>query len=334
MDNIKIRIILVLTCIIIIGTTCLAATGLVNAPSGLVLRETADKNSKPLTTISDETKVEIIEKSGEWYKVKYGEYEGYLFAEYVNVQEEVSNDDATEETQNTLSETEEENNVDTSISNYPMDVKTTSAVKAYLIPSYTSKVVLEIEESKEITINYALNNWYNISLEGKTYWIRKANIKIEESDETSSNNTNEVESRKAYIDVSSAANIRAKADTSSRIITTLLRNAQITIIGEEGDFYRIRYNDVTGYVSKSLVSDTEVSVTSRTGSGERTKPTSYEIRPAQTTQTTSSSESSNSSSSSRARQVTTVVAVVQTRRHWVGDLFGSYSSCNSYNTER
>ena len=70
MDRIKMTIILILTCVIIIGTTCLAATGIVNAPSGLVLRETPDKNSEPITTISDETKIEIIEKSGEWYNLK------------------------------------------------------------------------------------------------------------------------------------------------------------------------------------------------------------------------------------------------------------------------
>lgn len=40
--------------------------------------------------------------------------------------------------------------------------------------------------------------------------------------------------------LSSSANIRESASTSANIITTLLRNTEVTIIGEEGDF--IKYN--------------------------------------------------------------------------------------------
>jgi len=46
----------------------------------------------------------------------------------------------------------------------------------------------------------------------------------------------------------------------------------VTIIGEEGDFYKIKYQDITGYISKSLISDKPVEVTSR-GSVERTVET-------------------------------------------------------------
>ena len=38
------------------------------------------------------------------------------------------------------------------------------------------------------------------------------------------------------------------------------------IVGEEGDFYKITYQDITGYVAKSLVSFNPVEVTSRSGS--------------------------------------------------------------------
>ena len=292
MDNMKIRIILVLTCIIIIGTTCLAATGIVNAPSGLVLRETADKNSTPLTTISDETKIEIIEKSGDWYKVKYDEYEGYLFAEYVNVQEEEKEEEKeetkTQEEQSTEKEEEKETSVAV-INNYPKKVDTTMKTKAYFIPSITSRVIVTIEKEKSITINYELNNWFNISYEGKVYWVRRANIEIEE-EKTSSDSQETTETKKGYIDVSSSANVRESASTSAKIVTTLLRNAEVTIIGEEGDFYRIEYKDITGYVSKSLVSDTEVAVTSRSNSGERKPATTTETQTAETTYVTPASE--------------------------------------------
>ena len=79
---------LVATVIAISGTSILAATGIVNAPSGLVLRGEPEKGGSVITTVQDDAKVEVIEKNGEWYKVKYNGQEGYLFAEYVEMEEE------------------------------------------------------------------------------------------------------------------------------------------------------------------------------------------------------------------------------------------------------
>ena len=42
----------------VLGTTVFAATGVVNAPSGLVLRETASKGGNPLATVPDKAQVE------------------------------------------------------------------------------------------------------------------------------------------------------------------------------------------------------------------------------------------------------------------------------------
>ena len=290
MDKIRITFILILTCVIIIGTTCLAATGIVNATRGLVLREEASKTANPITTVPDDAEVEIIEKTGEWYKVKYGNYEGYLFAEYVDAQEEPETESTNSEQNNEDAKQNEEQQVVTEITGtYPQNINIAKEAKAYIIPSVTSRVILNIESGKTITLNYELNNWFNITFEGKEYWVRKNSINISKAEENTSpenNNNNEqtqneekqeveenkntvIENKKGYIDVSSAANVRKSADTSADVITTLLRNTEVKILEEEGDFYKIQYQDITGYVSKSLVSDKQVEVTSRKNSGER-----------------------------------------------------------------
>ena len=296
MDKIRITLILILTCVIIVETTCLAATGIVNAPSGLVLRETPSKDATPLTTIYDEEKVEIIAKEGEWYKVKYSIYEGYLFAEYVKVQEEQVEETKTEqETQNTeepkseeqVQETEnaqEQKNGEIKIqSNYPQEVITNTNIKGYLIPSITSRVILDIEQNKTITINYEVGNWLNITYDGKQAWIRKYYMNIQDMEESVQEETTSpvetkpveekaIENKKGYVDVSSAAHVRKSASTSADIVTTLLRNAEVTITAESGDFYKIQYQNITGYIAKSLISDNPVSeeVTSRSNTeGER-----------------------------------------------------------------
>lgn len=290
MDKIKITLILVLTFIIIIGTTCLAATGIVRAERGLVLREEASKDAKPLTTVPDNNKVELIEKDGEWYKAKYGIYEGYLYAEYVDAQEEVSKQEPEkqeEEQEESTTRTEENEEKTKTEITYPQNVTTTVPIKTYFIPSVTAKVITIIEAEKTVAVNYVLNNWVNITYEGKEYWVRKYNIdiKIEENNVNNNEDKNEentdttkpeepaestvIENKKGYINVNSAANVREKADTSAEVITTLLRNTGVTIIGEEGEFYKIQYEDITGYVAKSLVSDNPVETTSRSNVGER-----------------------------------------------------------------
>lgn len=294
MDKMRITIILILTCVIIIGTTCLAATGLVNAPSGLVLRKEASRNADPITTVEDSSKVEIIEKVGEWYKVKYGEYEGYLFAEYVNVEETIEEEQASEEenTENTENsgnegneQTEETQNNKTT---YPQDIIVNTNIKGYLLPSIASRVILTIDQDKTITVNYELGNWLNITYDGKQAWIRKYFTNITEVQENNEENKEEVkeenneekkeetqptetsvERRTGYVNVNSSANIRKSASTSADVVTSLLRNAEVTIIAESGDFYKIEYKDITGYISKSLISDTALEPTSRSNNGER-----------------------------------------------------------------
>ena len=41
------------------------------------------------------------------------------------------------------------------------------------MPSITSKTILMLEKDKDITVNYELNDWLNISIDGITGWVRK-----------------------------------------------------------------------------------------------------------------------------------------------------------------
>lgn len=254
--------------IVLFGTISLAKTGIVKAPNGLVLRETASKSANPITTVSDEAKVEILEENGEWYKVKYGNYEGYMFAEYVTAEEieektEVEQTPSQEETKQEEEKIPEKEETETKEeSTDSPNVVLNANIDIYLIPSVTSKIIMSVEKEKIITINYELNDWANVTFEGKQGWVRKFYIEntqpteVEEKDNQNEEETKtEVLNKKGYVDVSNSANVRETASTSANIITTLLRNTEVTIIGEENEFYKIQYSDITGYISKTLISD-------------------------------------------------------------------------------
>ena len=309
MNKLKIVSISIFSTVALLGTATFAKTGTVNAPSGLVLRKEASKVAAPITTVYDNESVEVLEQSGEWYKVKYGNYEGYMFAEYVEVDEEETpveqetqdvqihqnNQENVEDKQEEPKQEDTQNSGNKQETSYPQKKVIKSNSKIYIIPSITANTIGSVEESKEITVNYVLNEWSNITYENTQGWVRNYYInsdfieenneqnKPEDSAETQESITEEETSnkengqvqentftiRKGYINVNSSANVRKSASTSSEVIATLIRNTEVYLIGEEGDFYQIEYKTYTGYVAKSLISDKALDDVTSRGSVER-----------------------------------------------------------------
>lgn len=295
MGNFKKILSITLGGIILIGTTSLAATGIVNAPNGLILRGEASKSGEIIMTVSDKSEVEIIEEDGEWYKVKYNSHEGYLFAEYVETSDETEKEEPVSEETTKIEEpvevqtegTEETEKIEEK--EYPKTEKVKSNLEIYSIPSVTAKTIVAVEKDAEVTINYELNSWVNVTCGNVTGWARKYFLNNEtiiqeidadiaatetpeepkaEEEKESETPVTVIDNKKGYVDVSTSANIREKASTDSAIINTLLRNTEVTIVAEEGDFYKIKYQDITGYISKSLISDKPLEEVTSRGNGE------------------------------------------------------------------
>ena len=66
----------------------LAAEGTVNTGS-LVLRKSASKDSQALQTLEKGDTVTVQSQTGDWYKVRYGSYTGYVMKQYLKVTGEV-----------------------------------------------------------------------------------------------------------------------------------------------------------------------------------------------------------------------------------------------------
>ena len=45
-------------------------------------------------------------------------------------------------------------------------------------------------------------------------------------------------------------NVRKEASTSSKVIATLSKDVECEYLGEEGEWYKVKYQRYTGYVSK------------------------------------------------------------------------------------
>ncbi|MCF2687432.1 SH3 domain-containing protein, partial [Clostridium perfringens] len=78
------------------------------------------------------------------------------------------------------------------------------------------------------------------------------------------------------VNVSSSLNVREGAGTSSKVIGSLSGNTKVTIVGEEGAFYKIEYKGSHGYVAKEYIKDVTENNNSNQGTQTPEKPSTPE----------------------------------------------------------
>lgn len=226
------------------------------------LRKTASNDSIVLEIIPKKDEVEILEDAGDWYKVNYKKIKGYVQKEFIDVIEESSEIDTTEDKT-------EENQVDLKKGDTTL-AKT--EIKLYVRPLINSRVITKIEKSKQIVIEEIRNGWAYVNVDGIAGWVRLDSLKLAEQDskvtqtDNQENNNTKTETtalnKTAYIS-STGINFREEPNTDSKILKVFSQNAKITILEEQGTWYKIKHNDQEGYVLKEYVSDKKVEVTSR-----------------------------------------------------------------------
>ena len=105
------------------------------------------------------------------------------------------------------------------------------------------------------------------------------------NDDTTSSDTNYTKTTK-YISASSVY-VRKEASTSAEIVTTLIRNTDVTVVGESGDWYKVTYKDYSGYIYKELLSDKKTEETNRSSANRESATTVSSVNTETTTEETS-----------------------------------------------
>lgn len=270
-------------------------TNLVMATSGKVniqatrIREEASTTSNIVTVIYENDEVEILEESGEWYKVNYNDYTGYVKQEFI--------------TQN-----EEENKLPADES--ALIIK--SETYAKVLPNFSSSNVVKFDTSKAVSQIAELNNWIQVTDGENTGWILKSKVQTsaeaiaeventpknenttvdsstivnETSTENNTTNTNTTDNttntitdntvssatttaNKTAIVIVETAKIREEASTSSNVLGFADYGDEITLLEQNGDWYKINFEGQTGYIKNTLIQITDDTVSSRSSTEER-----------------------------------------------------------------
>lgn len=225
-----------------------ASTGTVNT-SALNVRSGPSTDYGRITTISKGTKLTIISKEGDWYKVEVGGKTGYVAAQYVDVNGE--------QTENATGKT---GTVNVSVLNIRSGAST------------ETRCIGSLRSGTKVSILATEGKWYKIQTGGVTGYVFAQYVTVSDSNSDSNAGDSQqenVEGKSGICNVD-ALNIRKGVGTSTAVVGLLRKDDKVTVLGKEGDWYKIKHGNVTGYVFAEYV--TVGSDNSSSENNENNKP--------------------------------------------------------------
>ena len=233
------------------------------------LREEASTDSKILVQLPIEKEVEILSDQGEWYKVSVDGVTGYIMKDLLTVDGKiVENTEEKVEKETVIKQTQgnETENTNTKIINKDSKLK--------LLPLINSTDLLELKNGDKVVFNEIIGNWTSITVNNINGWIMSSNIsevsdivaevntqpeevKQEQSEniiqEEKKENSNTEISNKMYVNWESV-NLRSEPNTTSTVIKSINKNEEVEVVGTEGDWTKVKFQGLEGYISSSLLS--------------------------------------------------------------------------------
>ena len=179
--------IVTLLSLVIYSTIVKASTTLKVTADTLNLRQKASTSSDILTLLSKGDTCELIEEDGDWYKVKFDKYIGYVSKEYAKKVETDTEKENSESNTNTTEKNDTENsesskvdvNNNTTTSNIESveivgKISKKTALK--IVPLIYSSDIDTLDKNKQVTILSEVNGWSYIQTETLTGWVKNDSI--------------------------------------------------------------------------------------------------------------------------------------------------------------
>ena len=245
-------------------------TGKVNINTALNVRQASTTNSRIIGSLKGGEKVNIISESNGFYKIEFNNSYGYVYSKYISkdgdsekvqvVKQEEVKKEKVDESKKEAKATPKAEPVVLAVRalNKTGIVNVSSSLNVRNEASTSSKVIGSLSGNSKVTIVGEEGAFYKIEYKGSHGYVAKEyikNIKDEVVTEPEKPSTPENTEKTGVVNVSSSLNVREGASTSSKVIGSLSGNTKVTIVGEEGAFYKIEYKGSHGYVAKEYIKD-------------------------------------------------------------------------------
>lgn len=154
-----------------------------------------------------------------------------------------------------------------------------SAVNLRKSASTSSAVVKVLTAGEKITItSKSIVGWYKVKAGTKTGYVGRTYVTYTKpKTTTTAKKTTTTTTKTGWVTASSLA-VRKKASDSAAKVTTLKKNAQVTITGTSGNWYKVKVGSVTGYVKKAYISTSKVVSSNVTAKTTGQKVVNYALR--------------------------------------------------------
>lgn len=261
LKNITIIVLIYTASLFFINISLASSTGKITVETAN-LRQSASSDSKILELISINENVEVIEKQGEWYKIKYKGITGFLRQDLITVQQEEQEDTQKPEEYNQQEQINKDTiSVNSNATNIEGSCKILQDTALKILPLISSSDINILKKDIKVNVIEIINNWACIETDNSKGWVICKNLeKIDETQEKVNKDNNEQEKKEenktriAYIKTESV-NLRKEANTNCEVIQSLKQNTEVTVVSENNNWCKVEVNGKEGYISASLLSD-------------------------------------------------------------------------------
>lgn len=267
-----------------------AATTIKVTADTLNIRKGPSTDTSVVAMLSKGVECEVLEEEGNWYKIKYQNYTGYVSKDYVEVINQTSeeeqepsdnqeqtnqssqNDTNTQENQTQQPEEDNQENQQQQTTNQITYKKFNKNADIKILPLIYSSIIGNGKPNQEVLLITETSGWSYIQTDTISGWVRSDTLEesktVTAGENTDTNQTSENEETTIGYINEDLVNVRKGAGTSNAVIKVLTLNSQVTILGEENGWYQVKSGEDTGYVLKEYISNSK-KTTSRSSSASR-----------------------------------------------------------------
>ena len=214
------------------GSSSSTQNGTIKVNGALNVRSGAGTNYSVIGSLSNGAKVEIVETSGTWYKIKYGSGYGYVSKDYVTVSTDSGNnggnDNSSASTQNGTIKV-----------NGALNVRSGAGTNHSVIGSLSNGAKVEIVETS--------GTWYKIKYGSGYGYISKDYVVL---------NTRSIAEDTVLREgtaVTLSLKVRDESNYDSNVIGSITMGEKVSVLEDMGEWSKIQYKNNTGYILNEYV---------------------------------------------------------------------------------
>ncbi|MDQ0206790.1 SH3 domain-containing protein [Alkalicoccobacillus murimartini] len=188
-----------------------------------------------ITTLNNNSKVEILEKSGSWLKVKAGSRTGWVSAQFVK----------TGSTAPATPNQSADKASGTGTTTVRLNLRSSNKIEA-------NNIVTTLNNNSKVEILEKSGSWLRVKAGSRTGWVSAQFVKTGSTAPTAP--TQSADKASGTGTTTARLNLRSSANVASNnLITTLNNNQQVEILEKSGSWLKVKAGSRTGWVSAQFV---------------------------------------------------------------------------------